>query len=128
MSTVTTPPSFIQKALVAHGQDCEPWIKALAEECDKLGVVRPVAARIGYSHSAVSAVINGSYPGNRAKIQTAVTSCLMGNEVTCPVMGKIASEKCLKIQRRTTLMSSDPTAVKLWRACRSGCPFSGVKS
>jgi len=127
MSTATTNPSFTQKAISAHGEDCDLWIKALAEECDKLGTVRPVAARIGYSHSAVSAVINGSYPGSLAKIQTAVTSCLMGNEVTCPVMGKIPSEKCLRIQRRTTLMSSDPTAVKLWRACRSGCQFSGVK-
>lgn len=119
--------AFQTKAITAHGAECPPWIMALAVAVDKCGFVRPVAERIGYSHSAVSAVINGSYPGNLAKIQTAVTSCLMGNEVTCPVLGKIKAEKCNGIQRRTTLMASDPTAVKLWRACRKGCPNSGVK-
>ena len=119
---------FQAKAIVAHGEGCPPWIMALATACDKAGTVRPVASRIGYSHSAVSAVINGSYPGNPDKIMVAVTSCLMGNEVACPVLGKVAAEKCLRIQRRPKLMASDPTAVKLWRACRSGCEFSGVKS
>lgn len=119
--------SFYQKAIAAHGRDCDPWILALAAACDKAGTVRPVAERLGYSHSAVSAAINGSYPGNLEKIRIAVVSCLMGYEVTCPVLGKIQSEKCLGIQRRRALTATDPTAVQLWRACRSGCPNSGVK-
>lgn len=127
MSDTSLIPSFSQKANAAHGPDCPPWIMALAKECDKLGTVRPVAKRIGYSHSAVSAVINGSYPGHFGKIEKAVTSCLMGNDVTCPVLGTIASESCLKIQRRKTFSAADPAAVQLWRACRTGCRFSGVK-
>ena len=124
----TLNPSFKQKAISAHGQGCEPWIIALAEACDKVGTVSPVAHRIGYSHSAVSAAINGSYPGNLTKIKIAATACLMNNEVTCPVLGKIPSEKCIGIQRRRKLTATDPGAVKLWRACRSGCLNSGVRS
>ena len=119
---------FQAKAITAYGPDCDQWIMALATACDKAGTVRPVAVRIGYSHSTVSAVINGCYPGSLDKIQAAVTSCLMGNEVTCPVLGKIKAEKCLGIQRRASLSATDPTTVKLWRACRSGCANSGVKS
>lgn len=128
MSAHSSSQDFTSKAATAHGAACPDWIKVLAKACDKSGTVRPVAVRIGYSHSTVSAVINGCYPGNLDKIETAVKSCLMDSVVTCPVLGTIASEKCLGIQRRKTLSATDPTTVKLWRACRSGCPNSGVKS
>jgi len=114
--------TFRTKAECAYGSDCPKWILALADACDAAGFVKPVAARIGYSHSAVSAVINRSYTGRTERVEEAVVSCLMSGKVQCPVLSEITSERCHNIQSRKTLRATDPSAVKLWRACNSTCP------
>jgi len=113
--------SFREKAIIAHGSDCPDWITALADECDLKGYVKPVSARLGYSHSAVSAVINGSYTGRTERIREAVVACFLSQTVTCPIVGEISSEKCMNFQRRKKMRATDPLAIKLWRGCRV-CP------
>jgi len=119
---MSAPLTFKTKAECAYGSSCPAWILALADACDAAGFVKPVASRIGYSHSAVSAVINRSYTGKTERIQEAVQSCLMSGKVICPVLGEIPSERCHNIQGRKKLRATDPSAVQLWRACHGACP------
>jgi len=116
--------SYMDKATAAN-RPLPEWIAALAAELDKAGKVAPVAARVGYSASALSSVINGSYTGRLAHIQDAVERTLMRDRVKCPVLGTITGEKCERFQRRKTAPATNPVSVRLFKACHSGvCPYS----
>ena len=66
----------------------------------------------------------------RLKIEDAddltVISTLMQDAVECPVLGEIPADRCLLEQRKPQAASS-PQRLRLYRACRSGCPHSRIK-
>lgn len=99
-----------------------PWIELLRAAAAG-GGQKSVAARIGYSPGVVSAVLSGTYKGDLRRVQKAVEGALMQAEVECPVLGTLAQQKCIEIQRRP-FSCSNPTDVQLYRACRDGCPHS----
>lgn len=102
----------------------DSWRTVLAEECRGSSHAR-VGAKIGYSPAVVSQVLSGSYKGDLKAVQKAVEGAFMGATVDCPVMGKIAGNKCLANQR-LPFAATNPQRVRLWRACRDGCPHSRV--
>ena len=114
-----------EKLTAAWGDAPDAWLVALADAADDRGT-RPVAESIGYSPSLISAVVNGSYNGKHHHVEKAVRETLMRGVVGCPVLGEITGEKCAGKQR-LKLAATNPQAVRLFKACRSGCPNSSVK-
>jgi len=102
----------------------EPWRETLALQCGQRSQAR-VAATIGYSAAVVNQVLAGTYKGDLAAVQKAVEGAFMGATVDCPVLGVIPSNRCLEEQRRPFAATS-PNRVRLYRACRAGCPNSRI--
>ena len=101
------------------------WLTALAEECKRQSQAK-VASRIGYSAATVSQVLKGVYKGDLKAVEDAVTGALLGANVTCPVMGAIAKNKCLEYQR-LPFAATSPQRAQLYQACRAGCPNSRIE-
>lgn len=98
----------------------EIWLEAL----DKAVVVhgqKAVAKSLGYSASVVSEVLSGRYKGDLKAVRKAVEGALMGATVDCPVLGELPAQRCRQIQRQP-LAATTPERVRLYRACRGGCP------
>lgn len=102
----------------------EAWIDELRRACEATSQ-RQVARRIGYTAPVVSQILRGVYPSDMARVRTAVEGALMQREVECPVLGTISRERCIAHQRRP-FTPSNPATVRLYRACRSGCPHSMI--
>ncbi len=102
------------------------WVLALAGACER-ETHRDVAARVGYSHTVVGQVIRNKYPKSLERIETAVRGALMSENVECPVLGEIGKQVCVRQQaRKDSALGANPDHVKLFRACRDGCPHSFI--
>lgn len=111
-------------ARAAWDENPPAWITVLAEECDLTSQAR-AGRRIGYSASVVNGALKRSYKGSLSDVQRAVEGALMGATVDCPVLGEIPKNQCLEYQRQP-LAATNPVRVRLWRACRGGCPHSRI--
>ncbi len=100
------------------------WLDTLRAECARTSQAR-VAAAIGYSPAVVNQVLKGVYPGDLTAVEKAVRGAFMGATVTCPILGEIASNRCLEEQRRD-FAATNPQRVMLYRACRGGCKHSRI--
>lgn len=98
------------------------WLDVLRAACEASSQ-RDVARRLGYSSTVINQVLTGAYPHGLAKVQAKVEKALMAGTVTCPELGAIPRAQCLAWQRRP-FSAANPTAVAVYRACRSGCPHS----
>lgn len=107
----------------AYWKDTPVWVLALAEECDARKSQAKVGLRIGYSAAVVNQVLSHSYKGDLSKVEAAVRGAFMGETVECPVVGPIGRDRCLSHQR-APLAATNPQRVRLYRACRNGCPHS----
>ncbi len=120
---------FAQKALAAFLEnntgDLPDWLAELARLADRDGL-KMLGKRIGYSSSALSFVISGSYTGDLARVEARVRGALMGETVLCPVMGETPRDQCLDWQKKPFAATSS-RRVAVYRACRSGCPHSALK-
>ena len=118
--------SCIEKAVAAWGEDLPAWVRVLATAADQESM-RNVAERLRYSSAVVSQVINRKYAGSLEAVQKAVEGAFLDVHVPCPVLGVLPLQQCLENQRRPRC-GGNPTLIRLWRACRSGCPNSLIKS
>lgn len=98
----------------------EVWMERLRAECGRISQAK-VAIAVGYSPAVVNQVLKGSYKGDLKAVQKAVEGALMGATVKCPVLGTLASNRCLEIQGQP-FAATNPGRVALYRACRNGCP------
>lgn len=117
--------SAIQKARTAWGDELPDWVHALATECSATSQ-KAAAGRIGYSPAVVNTVLARTYKGDLTAVQQAVEGALLSATVMCPVAGDIPSHVCLEYQRRP-LVPTNSQRVRMFRACRSGCPHSRHK-
>jgi hypothetical protein len=102
------------------------WIAVLRDACEQRGQKR-VAAEVGYSPAVISRVLKGNYTGRADLVKERVESVLIGDRtVTCPVLGEIAWHECLDTQR-LPFAATNAQRVRLYRACRSGCPNSRLE-
>lgn len=92
------------------------FVTALREACERSSQAS-VAKRIGYSAAVVNQVLKGAYKGDLVRVQQAVEGALLGVTVACPVLGPIASNKCLEIQV-LPFANTNPQRVKLFKACK----------
>lgn len=102
------------------------WVLALAKEVDEAQSRRKVGAKIGYSTTTVSQVINNRYPGNIEKLEAKVRGALMGDCVDCPVVGPITTDRCRDYQEEPFAVTSSLRR-RMYRACRNGCPHSSLE-
>ena len=100
------------------------WLEMLREECERTSQ-EAAGRRIGYSGSTVNQVLAGKYKGDLRAIEKAVSGALMSAVVECPVLGSLATNRCIEEQRRP-LVSTNPLRVRLYKACRAGCPHSRI--
>lgn len=99
------------------------WLEVLREQV-ALNGQRPVAEKLGVSNTVISQVVNEKYPGDMTRIQALVESVYMSKSVLCPVLGEIAWHSCQMHQKNTK--TGNPTKLRLYRACRSGCKNSDL--
>jgi len=84
-----------------------------------------IARQLGVSPSMISQAAKGTYRGNIARLQTLVEGSLLTETVSCPVLGDLAKHKCQQHQDRPRpFATANPLKAQLYRACRSGCPYS----
>jgi hypothetical protein len=113
---------FVAKAHAAWGEAMPKWVRVLAEEANRTNATL-AARRIGYSLAVLSHVFSRNYRGDMSKVEARVRGALMGETVTCPVVGEIGRDRCLSEQAMGNTGASSIRA-KLFRACRGGCPHS----
>jgi len=118
-------PTMSEKAALAFSGAVPDWVAELAQLADREGL-KAAAARVNYSPSAISNVINGRYQGDLGRVEECVRGALMGATVDCPALGLIGRDACLEWQKRPFSPSSS-IRVQVYRACRSGCPHSKLK-
>ncbi len=102
------------------------WIYVLQQACNDSSQNR-IAVRLGVSSSMISQALRGKYPGDLSGLQKRVEGELMGSAVHCPVLGEISSRQCLDCQRMP-FAATNAQRVRLYRACRSGCPNSQLNT
>ncbi|WKE64362.1 helix-turn-helix transcriptional regulator [Gallaecimonas kandeliae] len=102
------------------------WLVVLQEQTEKASQ-RQVAAALGVSASMVNQVLKGTYKGDLDTLRVKVEGHFMHSCVKCPVMGEIPIHECKSNQERP-FKSSNPLRVKLFRACRAGCPHSQLEN
>ncbi|MBV7262591.1 helix-turn-helix transcriptional regulator [Photobacterium sp. WH24] len=104
----------------------EDWIEALKQEIAKPGRSQnQVALELGVSSSKLSQVLRGIYPGQVEDLKIAVEGKYMAKTVVCPIKGEIAVDVCKAFQKQP-FSSANRERVRLYRACRSGCPHSSL--
>ena len=109
----------------AWGAGLPGWVATLAARCDELGSQGAAATAIGYSAGTVNQVIHKSYGGALGRVEKAVNGAFAGATVECPVLGEIKADRCRLFQNRKPA-GANTLGLKLWRACRAGCPHSDV--
>lgn len=117
-----TPMKSTEKVAECWGPDAPDWVLALAALVDESGQARAATA-INYSKAVVSMVLSNSYGGDMARVETAVRGALQDRKVACPVLGEIGANICIAEQRKPLLTTTN-LRIRLWRACRDGCPHS----
>ena len=98
------------------------WMDVLRERAAETSQ-RKVAEELGVSAAMVNQVLKGSYTGNTDTLRTRVEGAYMDQCVTCPVLGRLPVHECEANQKRP-FTASNPQRVRLYRACRAGCPHS----
>jgi hypothetical protein len=113
-------------ALRARVSEPEDWLLVLAEEAGRVGL-NTLAMRIKVSAGTLSQVLSGTYGAKPDRVREAVRGALMGVTVTCPALHQdIGREVCIKHQR-TPLSTASPSSVRLYHACRNGCPNATIE-
>ena len=96
------------------------WLTILRAEVAKSSCTA-VADQIGYSRSAVSLVLSGTYAGSTDRIGAKVIETFT-TYVNCPhTGGPLAQMDCAEVQARP-MPTSDAKALRHWTSCRGGCP------
>ncbi|CUR45520.1 hypothetical protein BN2364_1079 [Alloalcanivorax xenomutans] len=110
------------KIALTWGDDAPDWVRVLADECDRSSQTK-AAGRIGYSGPVINTVLARTYKGSYQAIEQAVKGALMNAKVWCPVAGELAAHQCSEYQR-APFTPTNPIRVRMFRACRAGCPHS----
>lgn len=114
-------PDFLVRARESWGEP-PAWVIAIAGEANRTSLTK-AAKRLDYSPSTISQVISATYAGDLARVERVANGALMGETVMCPVLGEIGRQQCERHQRAPRRVSNS-SSLRLYRACRSGCPNS----
>lgn len=104
------------------GKDAPEWVRILAARCDETSQ-KKAAEEIRYSSAVVNQVLKNCYTGDIVSVEQAVRGAFLNASVPCPVLGTLTLNVCLQHQR-AKFHATNSTRVRLYRACRRGCPHS----
>jgi hypothetical protein len=113
----------LETMVAAYGAEHEPWLQALLTACEATGQAA-TARELGYSSTTVNLAINGKYDRDLTELERRVRRVLMG-PLDCPVRGSISDEDC-RSNQALPFSTSNSERVRLYRACRNGCPNSSI--
>lgn len=120
-------PDHEQKARDAWGEALPDWVLGIAFECNKSSQSK-VAKQLGVSVTQVSQVVGNKYGGSLVGIETAYRGFFGSESVLCPVLGKLAVDKCQSWSKRApTLKSNNRLNTLIRRACEN-CAHNKFKS
>jgi hypothetical protein len=109
----------VKKADISAWGDSPPeFIKVLSRLVEQEGSRAAAAERIGVNRATVSTLLANKYPANTKRMEQAIMT--WASFVSCPVLGEITGEQC-QTERSKPFIGSNPTRIRLYRACRS-CP------
>lgn len=114
--------TMLAKARVKWTPTPPDWIEELAQLVDRAGL-KGAEKRVGYSPATISQVLSNSYRGDLRNVAERVRGALMGATVDCPEQGEMRRDLCLDWQGKPFAATSSHR-VRMYRACRSGCPHS----
>ena len=93
------------------------WRDLLADEVARTDITA-AAKCLGYSRTAVSLALAGKYPGRTDKLEKVVLSKL-ADRVHCPFQGDLIAMTACETLRGLALPTSNPAALRQWRACQT---------
>lgn len=105
--------------------DTPRWLNELHRQCNAKSQTS-VAKQLGYSVAVINQVLSGKYKGNLSRVAETVCSVFLGETVICPVMGELEKHRCRQFQKEP-FAATNPTRIRRYRACRSGCTNSEIK-
>lgn len=94
----------------------------LREAVEREGSQAKVAKRLGYSATAISQALSGTYGGSLDILLNMVEEVYGTRIVPCPVLGEIQFPRCVQ-ERRRGFSTSNPHRVRMYRACKE-CGFN----
>jgi hypothetical protein len=98
------------------------WLDELKQQVESTSLATAAHA-MGVSKTAISLLLAEKYGADTSKMQALVESVFMGHKIDCPILGSLPKHKC-KQHQHCTHVGSQPQQIRLWKACRSGCPHS----
>ena len=102
----------------------DDWLSALREAC-AASTQAALARRLGVSATMVNQALKGTYKGDLSRLKALVEADLLAHTVDCPAIGEMPKKNCLEHQaRQRPFATVNAYYAKLYRACRSGCPYS----
>lgn len=106
------------------------WIEVLRRECERSSQAK-VANRLRQSDgfpspTIINQVLHNKYPGRKDRLKDIVEGVFLHTTVHCPVLDEITADVCADHQSRP-FANTNPTRVKLFQACRNGCPHSRLE-
>jgi lambda repressor-like predicted transcriptional regulator len=119
-------PTMLDKAQAAWGPEMPDWVRELAGLASRTSL-NAAAKRLGYSPATLSQTLANKYPGDLERLAATVRGALMGERVVCPVLGTIGRDACLAWQSKPRAVTN-AVRTRVFRACRSGCPNSRLRS
>lgn len=112
----------MDRAREGWGTPPPEWVEALVAACDATSQGK-VAKRLGVSTTLVSQAISNSYQAPLDGTEMRVRAIYLTGDVTCPGLGTITSEECLR--QRDTVRAGGPTnplRARMRREC-TRCPI-----
>lgn len=109
----------LEMARGAWGEAAPEWVLVLAQACDA-GTQSAVAKRLSVSAAMINTALKKTYSGRMDRLEIKVRGELMGQTVTCPVLGTITKRRCFDEQTRP-YAATNAIRVELRRACPR-CP------
>lgn len=108
----------------AWGASPPEFIQVLAGLVLQVGSKHAAAEKIGVNRATVSTLLANKYPANTGRMEKAIMA--WASSANCPVLGEITGQQC-QSERNKPFSSSNPTRIRLYRACRS-CPRNPAAS
>lgn len=82
------------------------------------GSITAVAAKLGYSRTALSLAISGRYRANSLeRLEAAIADAFEG-QIACPHLKADISSTVCRDYREQPIPTHDPRALRHWQACR----------
>lgn len=103
----------------------EQWFQVLELKVRESSQAQ-IARELGVSSTMLNQVLRNRYKGNIDTIKNRVEGRYLRHQVHCPVAGQINVDSCRDNQVRP-FSSTNPQRVRLYRACRGGCPHSQLQ-